>query len=96
MARYEDTATPFAEAQFAGVRERKQQEAKKQEKFAKKLAVVQTVAKGANALINSRADALELKQSHKKAYYQNKSKIANSYITAEQERIASNKNVSYF
>ena len=37
MARYEDTATPFAEAQFAGVRERKQQEAKKQEKFAKKL-----------------------------------------------------------
>jgi len=36
MARYEDTATPFAEAQFAGVRERKQQEAKKQEKFAKK------------------------------------------------------------
>lgn len=93
MARYEDTATPFAEAQFAGVRERKQQEAKKQEKFAKKLAVVQTVAKGANALINSRADALELKQSHKKAYYQNKSKIANSYITAEQKRIASNKNV---
>ena len=93
MARYEDTATPFAEAQFAGVRERKQQEAKKQEKFMKKLAVVQTVAKGANALINSRADALELKQSHKKAYYQNKSKAANSYITAEQERIASNKNV---
>jgi len=93
MARYEDTATPFAEAQFAGVRERKQQEAKKQEKFAKKLAVVQTVAKGANALINSRADALELKQSHKKAYYQNKSKAANSYITAEQARIASKKNV---
>ena len=71
MARYEDTATPFAEAQFAGVRERKQQEAKKQEKFAKKLAVVQTVAKGANALINSRADALEANQTHVKAAYAN-------------------------
>lgn len=31
MARYEDTSTPFAEAQFAGVRERKQEEARKQE-----------------------------------------------------------------
>ena len=71
MARYEDTATPFAEAQFAGVRERKQQEAKKQEKFVKKLAVVQTVAKGANALINSRADALEANQTHVKAAYAN-------------------------
>ena len=71
MARYEDTATPFAEAQFAGVRERKQQEAKKQEKFVKKLAVVQTIAKGANALINRRADELEANQTHIKAAYAN-------------------------
>ena len=69
MARYEDTATPFAEAQFAGVRERKQQEAKKQEKFAKKLAVVQTVAKGANALINSRGDEFDANQVGQKASY---------------------------
>jgi hypothetical protein len=70
MARYEDTSTPFAEAQFAGVRERKQEEARKQEKFAKKLLLAQTVAKGANELINQRADALEANQAHIKAAYQ--------------------------
>ena len=37
MARYEDTSTAFGEAQFAGVRERKQEEAAKQDKIAKRL-----------------------------------------------------------
>ena len=53
MARYEDTATPFAEAQFAGVRERKQQEARKQEKFAKKLLLAQTVDSVVELLLKS-------------------------------------------
>lgn len=69
MARYEDTATPFAEAQFAGVRERKQQEARKQEKFAKKLLLVQTAAKGANAIINSRAKEFDANQIGQKTSY---------------------------
>lgn len=93
MARYEDTSTPFAEAQFAGVRERKQEEARKQEKFAKKLLLAQTVAKGANELINQRADNLELNQLPKKAYYENMSTRASRYITEEEARIASKKSV---
>ena len=83
MARYEDTATPFAEAQFAGVRERKQQEARKQEKFAKKLLLAQTVAKGANELINNRADQLEANQTHIKAAYQNHIAKADQIRTLE-------------
>jgi len=70
MARYEDTATPFAEQQFAGVRERKQKEAEKQDKFAKKLLMFKTVAEGANAVINQRADQLEANQTAKKTAYQ--------------------------
>ena len=70
MARYEDTATPFAEEQFAGVRERKQKEAEKQDKFAKRLLLFKTVADGANAVINQRADQLEANQTAKKTAYE--------------------------
>ena len=70
MARYEDTATPFAEEQFAGVRERKRKEAEKQDKFAKRLLMFKTVADGANAIINQRADQLEANQTAKKTAYE--------------------------
>ena len=70
MARYEDTSTAFGEAQFAGVRERKQEEAAKQDKIAKRLLKIGSVVKGANDLINKRADQLEINQTPKKTHYQ--------------------------
>ena len=96
MARYEDTATPFAEAQFAGVRERKQQEAKKQEKVAKKLGALQTVSKGANALINGRADQLEANQTHIKAAYQNHIAKAEQLKKLEEQINASGRTATDF
>ena len=70
MARYEDTSTAFGEAQFAGVRERKQEEAAKQDKIAKRLLKIDSVVKGANYLINRRADELEVNQTPRKTHYQ--------------------------
>jgi hypothetical protein len=83
MARYEDTATPFAEQQFAGVRERKQKEAEKQDKFAKRLLMFNTVAKGANDIINKRADQLEANQTAKKTAYTKVVQNAESLLQQE-------------
>jgi len=83
MARYEDTATPFAEQQFAGVRERKQKEAEKQDKFAKRLLMFKTVAEGANAVINQRADQLEANQTAKKTAYQKTVQTAEDLLKQE-------------
>ena len=84
MARYEDTATPFAEQQFAGVIERKQKEAEKQDKFAKRLLAFKTVAEGANAIIDQRAEQLEANQSAKKAAYTKIVQNAEDLLKQEQ------------
>jgi len=87
MARYESDSVGFAERQFEGVRQREDERVQQQKKREKKLLMLQTVAKGANALINQRADALEAKQIPQKLYYESLSKRANVYLDADQERI---------
>jgi len=56
----------FAQTQIDTSRAYKEKQAKKQESFSKKLQGVNILAKGANYLINQRADALEQNQSFKK------------------------------
>ena len=73
MGLYDDnsgtSSVAFAERQFEGVRQRKEDEVKKAEKFSKKLALTNFVVQGANALLNSRADSLERSQAPKRAAY---------------------------
>ena len=70
MARYESDAVGFAEKQFEGLRQREDKRAQQQKKREDKLLLLKTAAKGANALINQRADQLEANQAHIKAAYQ--------------------------
>ena len=88
MARYESDSVGFAERQFEGVRQREDERVQQQKKREKKLLLLQTVAKGANALINQRAKELEAKQIPQKLYYESLSKRANVYLDADQARIA--------
>lgn len=60
MARYDiESDVQFAEAQFAKAREYKEKQAKEQDKFAKRLLMFDTAARGVNYLINQRAQELE-------------------------------------
>tara|TARA_R100001509_G_scaffold144129_1_gene100288 strand:- start:4124 stop:6139 length:2016 start_codon:yes stop_codon:yes gene_type:complete len=71
MARYEADSVQFAERQFEGVRQREDERVQQQKKREKKLLMLQTVAKGANALINQRADEFDRNQVAQKVSYQN-------------------------
>ena len=88
MARYESDSVGFAEKQLEGVRQREDERVQQQKKREQKLLVLQTVAEGANALINQRAKELEAKQIPQKLYYESLSKRANVYLDADQARIA--------
>ena len=60
MALYDDGGVGFAQERIDEAKAFKIQQAKKQEKFAKKLTVFDGAVKGFNALINTAADAAEL------------------------------------
>lgn len=77
----------FAQTQIDTSRAYKEKQAKKQESFAKKLQGVNILAKGANYLINQRADALEQNQSFKKASYETMMKRAEVVRAQDAERI---------
>ena len=80
MARYDYEGTQqYAEQKFAEARQYNEEQAKKQEKFSKRLFAFDTVVKGANALINQRADELESSFGPAKAKY--KSYIQNAEAT---------------
>jgi hypothetical protein len=88
MARYDYEGTQqYAEQKFAEARQYNEEQAKKQEKFAKRLLAFDTVVKGANALINQRADELDAKQLPQKAAYQNLINRSQSFRTSEAERV---------
>jgi hypothetical protein len=90
MARYDYEGTQqYAEQKFAEARQYNEEQAKKQEKFSKRLLAFDTVVKGANALINQRADELDAKQLPQKAAYQNLINRSQSFRTSEAERIKS-------
>ena len=77
----------FAQTQIDTSRAYKEKQAKKQESFAKKLQGVNILAKGANYLINQRADALEQNQSFKKASYETMMKRAEAVRLQDAERL---------
>ena len=79
----------FAQTQIDTSRAYKEKQAKKQESFAKKLQGVNILAKGANYLINQRADALEQNQSFKKASYETMMKRAEAVRAQDAERLKS-------
>ena len=80
MARYDYESTQqYAEQKFAEAKQYNEEQAKKQEKFSKRLLAFDTVVKGANALINQRADELESSFGPAKAKY--KSYIQNAEAT---------------
>jgi hypothetical protein len=90
MARYDYEGTQqYAEQKFAEARQYNEEQAKKQEKFAKRLLAFDTVVKGANALINQRANELDAKQLPQKAAYQNLINRSQSFRTTEAERVKS-------
>ena len=77
----------FAQTQIDTSRAYKEKQAKKQESFSKKLQGVNILAKGANYLINQRADALEQNQSFKKASYETMMKRAEAVRLQDAERL---------
>jgi len=84
MSRYDYEGTQqYAEQKFAEARQYNEEQAKKQEKFAKRLLGFQTVVKGANALIDKRADDLMMSQAPQRANYnqflQNHQKLQSTF-----------------
>lgn len=80
MARYDYESTQqYAEQKFAEAKQYNEEQAKKQEKFSKRLLAFDTVVKGANTLINQRADELESSFGPAKSKY--KSYIQNAEAT---------------
>lgn len=80
MSRYDYESTQqYAEQKFAEAKKYNEEQIKKQEKFSKRLLAFDTVVKGANALINQRADELESSFGPAKAKY--KSYIQNAEAT---------------
>ena len=72
MSRYDYESTQqYAEQKFAEAKKYNEEQIKKQEKFSKRLLAFDTVVKGANALINQRADELESSFGPAKAKYKN-------------------------
>tara|TARA_R110000803_G_scaffold202660_1_gene267902 strand:+ start:2210 stop:4096 length:1887 start_codon:yes stop_codon:yes gene_type:complete len=80
MARYDYESTQqYAEQKFSDAKQYNEEQAKKQEKFFKRLLGLKTFVKGANALINQNADKLESSFGPAKAKY--KSYIQNAEAT---------------
>ena len=69
MARYEDDGIEFAQQQFDRARDYKEEQAKKQEKFAKRLQMANLAVSGVNFVLNQKADALETSRATQRAHY---------------------------
>ena len=80
MSRYDYESTQqYAEQKFAEAKQYNEEQIKKQEKFSKRLLAFDTVVKGANVLLNQRANELESSFGPAKAKY--KSYIQNAEAT---------------
>ena len=93
MSRYDDDGIEFAQQQFSRARDYKEEQAKKQEKFAKKLQMANLAVTGLNFAINQKADALELAQAPKRAAYLSTLESAKSFRAGEDERRKSGQSV---
>jgi len=69
MARYDDGGVEFAQQQFDRARDYKEEQAKKQEKFSKKLQIANMAVTGVTGILNQKADALEASRATQRAHY---------------------------
>ncbi len=76
MARYEDDGIEFAQQQFSKARDYREEQAKKQEKFAKKLQMANLAVSGVNFVLNQKADALENSRVVENSWWQNQLETA--------------------
>ena len=94
MSRYDDSdGVEFAQQTFDSARAYKEQQSKKQERFAKRLQMANLAVTGLNFAINQKADALELAQAPKRAAYLSTLESAKSFRTGEDERRKSGQSV---
>jgi hypothetical protein len=93
MARYEDDGIEFAQQQFARARDYREEQAKKQEQFAKRLQMANLAVSGINFAINQKADALELSQAPKRGAYLSTLESAKSFRAGEDARRKSGQSV---
>ena len=87
MSRYEDGGIEFAQEQFAKARDYREEQAKKQEKFAKRLQLANLAVTGINFAINQKADELERNQIPQKAAYQALIADQETWVQEEKNRI---------
>jgi len=85
MSRYEDDGIEFGQQQFARARDYREEQAKKQEKFAKNLQLANLVVSGVNFAINQKADALETSRATQRAHYLTQLENAKGWQTMVQE-----------
>jgi len=90
MSRYNATSIDFGEELQKDLIQRKQKESKDQEKFAKKLAGVNFVVKGASELLNSRTAAFNSSLLDEKTYLETQKKRAAALIKIKTENEAAN------
>ena len=69
MARYDDGGVEFAQQQFDRARDYKEEQAKKQEKFSKRLQIANMAVTGVTGILNQKADALEASRATQRAHY---------------------------
>lgn len=69
MARYDDGGIEFGQEQFAKARSYNEEQAKKQERFSKRLQLANIAVTGVTSLINQKADALEASNATQRAHY---------------------------
>jgi len=84
MARYEDDGIEFAQQQFDRARDYREEQAKKQEKFAKKLQMANLAVSGVNFVLNQKADALETSRATQRAHYLTQLENAKGWQTMVQ------------
>ena len=94
MSRYEDGGIEFAQEQFAKARDYREEQAKKQEKFAKRLQLANLAVTGINFAISQKADALEANQATKRAAYQNTLTSLDSFKLEDEARIKNKQSIN--
>jgi hypothetical protein len=94
MARYEDDGIEFAQQQFSRARDYREEQAKKQEKFAKRLQLANLAVSGVNFAINQKANALEANQATKRAAYQNTLTSLDSFKLEDEARLKNKQSVN--
>ena len=87
MARYEDDGIEFAQQQFDRARDYREEQAKKQEKFAKRLQMANLAVSGVNFVLNQKADELERNQVPQKAAYENLLTDQETWVQEEKNRV---------